>query len=49
MESFNKSFHSLIMYDIYLSKEGVALPNDIKDKIYSKLWSNESDKQKSSE
>jgi hypothetical protein len=44
MESFNKSLHSLIMYDIYLSKEGMALLKDTKDKIYSILWSNESDK-----
>ncbi len=45
MESFNKLLHSLTMYDIYLSKEGVALSKDTKDNIYSILWSNETDKQ----
>jgi hypothetical protein len=44
MESFNNLLNNLLMYDTYLSKEGVALSKDTKDKIYSILWSNESDK-----
>jgi hypothetical protein len=45
MEGFNNLLHKLTMFDIYLSKEGVELSKDAKDKIYSILWSTESDKQ----
>lgn len=45
-EGFNDLFYKVTMHDIYLSKEGVALSRVTKDKIYSVLWGNSSDKQK---
>ncbi|MFH0813672.1 MAG: hypothetical protein V2A69_12670 [Pseudomonadota bacterium] len=36
-QGFNDLFHELIMCDIYLSREGVQLPEDVKEKLYSVL------------
>jgi hypothetical protein len=41
---FNDLLSKFTMYDIYLSKEGVALSRTVKEKFYSVLWNKEVDK-----
>jgi hypothetical protein len=46
-KGFNELLYKFTMHDVYLSKEGVGLSKDAKDKIYCIIWSNELDKQTS--
>ena len=40
-KGFNDLLSKFTMYDIHLSKEGVALSKTVKDKFYSVLWNRE--------